>query len=152
MRAPAWSDGPLTWRIFQQAQPYSQTTRCCNLCLWENYHIIRANKANTQFTETLKSYQYATTEEKSSYLILDGSGYQLHNPMKLLHNQVLIPILNSLELNPSHMYCSYEYYVSLPFMLVSYWGIFGWNSCLEWALSHFALFNPFSVRDEKKYV
>ena len=37
----------ITWRILQQAQPYSPTTKRCNLCLWEKYHIIRANKENT---------------------------------------------------------------------------------------------------------
>ena len=34
------------------------------------------------------------------------------NTMKLLHNHVRIPILKCLKLNPSQMYCSYEYYVS----------------------------------------
>ena len=42
----------VTWRILQQAHPHSPTTERCNLCLWEKYHIIRANMENTLNTRS----------------------------------------------------------------------------------------------------
>ena len=36
----------ITWRIIRHAQrPYSPRTKRCNLCLWEKYHIITADKS-----------------------------------------------------------------------------------------------------------
>ena len=37
----------LKWRILKQALPYSTSTDRCNLCNWEKYLIITANKAET---------------------------------------------------------------------------------------------------------
>ena len=35
------------WKIVKQAKPYSPSTKRCNLCLWEKYYIITANKDST---------------------------------------------------------------------------------------------------------
>ena len=35
----------ISWRIIRHAQPYSPRTNHCNLCLWEKYHIITAEKS-----------------------------------------------------------------------------------------------------------
>ena len=35
----------IKWRTIRHAQPYSPSTRRCNLCLWEKYYIITAEKS-----------------------------------------------------------------------------------------------------------
>ena len=35
----------VTRRVIRRAQPYSPRTSRCNLCLWEKYHIITAEKS-----------------------------------------------------------------------------------------------------------
>ena len=37
----------LEWAIKKQARPYSATSGKCNLCSWEKYYIITANKKTT---------------------------------------------------------------------------------------------------------
>ena len=37
----------IKWKILKHAQPYSPKSKKCNLCLWEKYHIITANKCTT---------------------------------------------------------------------------------------------------------
>ena len=34
----------ITWKILKHARPYSPKTNRCNLCLWEKFYIITANK------------------------------------------------------------------------------------------------------------
>ena len=42
----------LTWTIKKRAQPYSPRTKRCNLCLWEKFFIITADKNTTLNTRT----------------------------------------------------------------------------------------------------
>ena len=35
----------ITWKIIRHATPYTPKTKRCNLCLWEKYHIITADKS-----------------------------------------------------------------------------------------------------------
>ena len=56
----------ISWRILQQAQPYSPPTKHCNLCLWEKYHIIRANKENTLNT---RSELISTCRHRRKFLL-----------------------------------------------------------------------------------
>ena len=35
---------PIKWEIIKQAQTYSPSTQKCNLCIWEKYYIITAEK------------------------------------------------------------------------------------------------------------
>ena len=49
----------LTWTIKKRAQPYSPRTKRCNLCLWEKFFIITADKnttlnARTELTSTCR--------------------------------------------------------------------------------------------------
>ena len=37
----------ITWKVICHAQPYNPTTKRCNLCLWEKYHILTSNKEDT---------------------------------------------------------------------------------------------------------
>ena len=41
-----------SWKIIKQAKPYSPSTKRCNLCLWEKYYIITANKDSTLNSRT----------------------------------------------------------------------------------------------------
>ena len=41
-----------SWKIIKQAKPYSPSTKRCNLCLWEKYYIITANKDSTLKSRT----------------------------------------------------------------------------------------------------
>ena len=41
-----------SWKIIKQAKPYSPSTKRCNLCLWEKYYIITANKVSTLNSRT----------------------------------------------------------------------------------------------------
>ena len=42
----------INWKILRHAQPYSPRTKRCNLCLWEKYHIITADKKSTLNSRT----------------------------------------------------------------------------------------------------
>ena len=35
-----------TWRILKHAQPYTPSTKRCNLCTWEKYYITATEKDN----------------------------------------------------------------------------------------------------------
>ena len=34
----------MTWSIVRKAKPYSPRTNRCNLCLWEKYYIMKADR------------------------------------------------------------------------------------------------------------
>ena len=40
-------DYNITWKILKQTNPYSNTTKRCQLCLWEKYFIIMSDKSVT---------------------------------------------------------------------------------------------------------
>ena len=41
-----------SWKIVKQTKPYSPSTKRCNLCLWEKYYIITANKDSKLNSQT----------------------------------------------------------------------------------------------------
>ena len=56
----------LTWRIKKQAQPYSPQSKRCNLCLWEKYFIITADK-NTSLNS--RTELISTCRHKMKYFL-----------------------------------------------------------------------------------
>ena len=58
----------ITWNIARHAQPYSPKTNRCNLCLWEKYSIITANKDSLLNS---RSELISTCRHKSKFLLSD---------------------------------------------------------------------------------
>ena len=56
----------ISWKIIKQAKPYSPTTKRCNLCLWEKYHITTANKEKTLNS---RSELISTCRHKRKFLL-----------------------------------------------------------------------------------
>ena len=66
----------LSWKIVRHAQPYSPKTNRCNLCLWEKYHIITANKATSLNSRT---ELISTCKHRKKFLL--ASHIQTQNSM-----------------------------------------------------------------------
>ena len=58
----------IDWKILRKAQPYSPISKRCNLCLWEKYHIITADHANTLNS---RSELISTCRHKTKFLLSD---------------------------------------------------------------------------------
>lgn len=56
----------ITWKILKHAQPYNPRSKRCNLCLWEKYFIITANKRNLLNS---KSELISTCRHKRKFLL-----------------------------------------------------------------------------------
>ena len=64
----------ITWKIMRHAQPYSPKTKRCNLCLWEKYFIITAEKSSNLNSRT---ELISTCKHKKKFLL---SGYGSPTP------------------------------------------------------------------------
>ena len=58
----------LTWTIKKRAQPYSPRTKRCNLCLWEKFFIITADKNTTLNTCTRTELTSTCRHKRNFYL------------------------------------------------------------------------------------
>lgn len=55
----------ITWEIIRQAQPYSPTTKKCNLCIWEKYFIL----TNKRDLLNSRSELVSTCRHKSKFFL-----------------------------------------------------------------------------------
>ena len=58
----------IKWRIIRHAQPYSPRSNRCNLCLWEKYHIITAQKSTILNSRT---ELISTCRHKKKFMLSD---------------------------------------------------------------------------------
>jgi hypothetical protein len=58
----------ITWKILKNAKPYSPRTSRCNLCLWEKFYIISADKSKLLNS---RSELISTCRHKRKYLLAE---------------------------------------------------------------------------------
>ena len=58
----------IEWKILKIAKPYTPASKKCNLCLWEKYYIITADRTNTLNS---RSELTSSCRHKSKFLLSD---------------------------------------------------------------------------------